>query len=65
MLRQVDTINDVFLEFEYENEKYPAGWTRCWGDGKASYLAPGHDGRTGNRKEFQDLLRIAVQKLVK
>lgn len=63
MVRQTDENNEIFLWFEMDGKKYPAGWYRNSGMGKVCYLSPGHDGRTAGKKEFQELLRIAVKRL--
>lgn len=63
MVRQTDDKNEIFLEFEYEGVRYPAGWYRRSGKGVAAYLAPGHDEKTGERESFQTLLRETVQML--
>lgn len=64
MVSQIDDKNDIFLEFEYEGKRYPGGWYRRSGKGKVAYLAPGHDERTGNRQEFQNLLKRTVRELL-
>ncbi|NBD24503.1 ThuA domain-containing protein [Paenibacillus glycinis] len=33
---------EVFLEYEFEGNRHPAGWTRAFGLGKVVYLQPGH-----------------------
>ena len=64
MVRQYDDGNRIFLEFDYEGKRYPAGWLRQSGRGHAAYLAPGHDARTTGREEFQELLRRTVTALM-
>lgn len=65
MVLQSDDKNEIFLEFEYEGKRYPGGWFRQSGKGKVAYLAPGHDEKTGDRAEFQKLLRLTVYELLK
>lgn len=60
MLRQADEGNDIFLWYEMDGERYPAGWSRNAGRGRVCFLAPGHDERTTERKEFQYMLRKAL-----
>jgi uncharacterized protein len=36
------TKKTVFLELEYEGNRYPAGWEQVYGLGKVVYLQPGH-----------------------
>ncbi|MBW7461834.1 ThuA domain-containing protein, partial [Paenibacillus sepulcri] len=33
---------EVFLEYEFEGKRYPAGWEHAYGLGKVVYLQPGH-----------------------
>lgn len=56
---------DVFLWYEYQGEKYEAGWHKTVGKGKIMYLEPGHDQRTVENSDFQSLLRTCVQYLAK
>ena len=64
MVQQIDDKNKVFLQFVYEGERYPAGWLRSTGIGRAAYLAPGHDARTGESRLFQELLRRTLYRLL-
>ncbi len=32
----------IFLEYEFEGKRIPAGWERAYGLGKVVYLQPGH-----------------------
>ena len=64
MVRQTDDHNEIYLWFELDGKKYPAGWNRNAGKGRVCYLSPGHDGRTAGKKEFQDLLMRAVKHML-
>ncbi len=61
MVDSADTENEVFLQFAYEGRYYDAGWYRDSGAGRTCYLALGHDERTTDTKEFQQLLRRCVK----
>lgn len=63
MVSMYDTGNRVFLTFEYEGEKYPAGWCRRWKKGSMIYLSPGHDERTAGDTKFQEILKKCIRKL--
>lgn len=64
MVQQLDDKNEIFLQFVYEGVRYPAGWLRSSGIGRAAYLAPGHDARTSENKLFGELLRRTLHKLL-
>lgn len=64
MVSQVDEENRVFLEFEYQNAHYPAGWFRQWRKGRVIYLSPGHDEKTAEDRAFQKVLEKCMIKLL-
>ncbi|MDB5084456.1 MAG: hypothetical protein JWN30_1342 [Bacilli bacterium] len=46
----------VFLEFEYEGNRYPAGWEQDFGLGKVVYLQPGHHAQSFQPREYRRLV---------
>ncbi|QHW32953.1 ThuA domain-containing protein [Paenibacillus rhizovicinus] len=46
-----------FLTFEFEGERYPAGWERAYGLGKLVYLQPGHHAPSFKPASYQRLVR--------
>lgn len=64
MVRQTDGMNDIFLRYEKEGKKYPAGWSRNAGKGRICFLAPGHDEKTAGRSEFREMLKRAFEILL-
>lgn len=61
MVETKDKDNQVFLQFEYQGNRYDAGWVRRYKKGFSMYLEPGHDQKTTEKKEFQKLLKECVQ----
>ncbi|NOU91749.1 ThuA domain-containing protein [Paenibacillus sp. LMG 31456] len=50
------TKKTVFLEFEYEGERYPAGWEQDYGLGKVIYLQPGHNATSFRPEAYRQLV---------
>ena len=49
-----------FLWYDYEDERYPAGWANEYGRGRMVYLAPGHSAEVWKSNTFARLLCNAV-----
>lgn len=58
------TKTHVFLEYTYEETKYPAGWCHGYGSGKVVYLSPGHHIETLKNKEYQKIIQNSVKWLL-
>jgi len=50
------TTRKVFLEYEMEGKKYPAGWTVDFCSGKIVYLMPGHTAESFKNESYRKLL---------
>jgi type 1 glutamine amidotransferase len=50
------TKKTVFLEFEFEGKRYPAGWELDYGLGKVIYLQPGHNASSFESESYRRLL---------
>jgi type 1 glutamine amidotransferase len=50
------TEKTVFLEFEYEGKRYPAGWEHAYGLGKVVYLQPGHHAPSFQPSDYRRLV---------
>lgn len=46
-----------FLAFEFEGNRYPAGWERTYGLGKIVYLQPGHHAPSFKPASYRRLVR--------
>ena len=64
MVRPLDEKHELFLQFSCEGKLYPAGWVRRYKSGTVAYLAPGHDGRTGEHPLFHHMLRQTMDRLM-
>ena len=52
---------DIFLEYEYKGETYPAAWTRNFGQGKSCYVSIGHNGASFENADCAEfILRCAL-----
>ncbi|MFD1952835.1 ThuA domain-containing protein [Paenibacillus thailandensis] len=51
---------NIFLEYQYEGRRYPAGWERRYGLGKVVYLQPGHDARSFAPESYRQLIRNSL-----
>ena len=58
------TKTQVFLEYTYEESKYPAGWCHGYGTGKVVYLSPGHHIETLKNKAYQKIIQNSVKWLL-
>lgn len=47
---------EIFLEYIYEDQSWPAGWTIEYGLGRIVYLAPGHDIRSFQNTSFREII---------
>jgi type 1 glutamine amidotransferase len=54
------TKKTVFLEFEYEERRYPAGWEHTYGLGKVIYLQPGHHAASFKPRAYRQLILNSV-----
>lgn len=52
-----------FLQYEYEGEFFPAGWTTTYGLGNVVYLQPGHTVEIFKDENVQLLIKNAVKYL--
>jgi len=50
------TPRNVFLEYEFEGERYPAAWEHTYGLGKIVYLQPGHQASCFEPPAYQRLI---------
>lgn len=64
MFSMLDESSRIFLKYEYEGAKYPAGWKRSWGAGTVIYLAPGHDERTFQNPVFCGILSRCIGEML-
>jgi type 1 glutamine amidotransferase len=55
------TKKTVFLEFEYEEKRYPAGWEQDYGLGKVIYLQPGHHAPSFRPAAYRQLVLNSVR----
>lgn len=51
---------NVFLIANYEGRFLPQGWSVQFGKGQFIYLAPGHDSKTFENTQYQNLLRSCI-----
>lgn len=50
------TPRNVFLEYEMDGQKYPAGWTADFCLGKIVYLMPGHTAESFKNENYRKLI---------
>jgi len=55
------TPRDVFLEFEFEGRRYPAGWSHRYGLGRVLYLQPGHHAPSFVPEPYRELIRRSAR----
>lgn len=55
---------EYFLQYEYEGNNYPAGWSAKYGLGEIVYLQPGHDPSVFQNENVQSLILNAVAYLL-
>ena len=58
------TEKNIFMEYELNGVLYPAGWDVSYGMGKVVYLSPGHDLKTFENINFQNLLKYIVNNMI-
>lgn len=61
---QLDMFDDdkqIFLWYEMDEERYPAGWSKNFGKGSMVYMMPGHDTRTFVHSGYKNVLQKIVQ----
>jgi type 1 glutamine amidotransferase len=55
------TKKTVFLEFEFEQQRYPAAWAQAYGLGRVVYLQPGHHALSFHNETYNELIRKAAR----
>jgi len=58
------TEKNIFMEYELDGVRYPAGWNVSYGKGKVVYLSPGHDIGTFENIRYQKIIREIVKNLI-
>ncbi|MCZ8520850.1 MULTISPECIES: ThuA domain-containing protein [Paenibacillus] len=51
------TERNIFLEFEFEGRRHPAGWEHAYGLGRVVYLQPGHHAASFRPEAYRRLIR--------
>jgi type 1 glutamine amidotransferase len=59
------TETTILFDYEYDGQKWPAGWTHPFGAGQVIYLMNGHDGSPFFHPSFREIIRRSAVMLAR